>query len=777
MLFSSAALRLVSVGSTVLFARAFAASGPTFAARVVKDAGIVRPAVAAATQLAMTSSSGLQSAGGGVAEQQRTPSWSPSGGKEEDSSNPLLDDWSTEPYHLPPFRRIEPRHFKPAFEAAMEEHISDLRSIVDNEDDPTFENVIAAHDRAGALLSRVSAVFGNYCSSLNTDDMKAVQSEMSPILSRHSSRAVTLPGLFEKIDAVYKTRADAEDLTDEQVRLVERIHLDFTRQGADFTEEQKNEYAEIKAELASLQTEFMQNVMTDEETWEMVLSGDDLAGCPDSLVEAARSAAADRNRDEGEYVVTLSRSLVEPFLTFSSRRDLRHKAWEAWTRRGELHPDRDNLSIAAKILRLRKRQAELHGCATFSEYQCQDTMAQTPENVMELLEDVWVRAKEAANREREALEKYVAENGGEEELEGGIQPWDWRYYAEKVRVAQYSFDESALKPYLSLDGVSDAVMSVSNKLFGLRYEKKEDVEGYHPDVNVYEVTERAEDGSDRLRAVFLTDNYARPYKSSGAWMSEFRSQTRNLPAGTDEMERIPVVVNNNNFAKADSTLLSFDDAKTLFHECGHGHHGMLSDATYSRLSSTSVLRDFVELPSQLLERWLDSPEVLREHARHHETGEPVPDELLEKLRAAKSFNQGFATIEYTACALLDMALHSLAEYGDDFDITEFEERELDRLGMPQGITMRHRPAHFAHLFASQYYASGYYVYLWAEVLDADAFGAFEEAEGGVFDGGVAERARRFIYGAGNTVAPDELFRRFRGRDPDVKFMLEKKGLV
>mmetsp|Transcript_43020 Transcript_43020/g.130976 ORF Transcript_43020/g.130976 Transcript_43020/m.130976 type:complete len:815 (-) Transcript_43020:154-2598(-) len=814
MQFSSAALlRAASVGSTVFFARAFAGrttprAVPSLSAAVPSLSG-ARAAIGRRVFVAPSSSSSIlaMAASGSSAsavEEEKSRSAATTAaattsatGEGKDDPNPLLSDWSSEPYHLPPFRLIEPSHFRPAFDVAMERHMSDLKSIVESNDDdddspPTFESVIAAHDRAGSLLSKISSVFGNYCSSLNTDEMKAVQSEMSPVLSRHGSAAVTLPGLFERIDAVYRNRNDS-GLDDEQIRLVERVHLDFTRQGADFTDERKEEYAEIEAELAALQTSFMQNVMTDEETWCMTLGEEDLVGCPDSLIEASKSAAEDRRKKkkttttggEGEedaaYVITLSRSLVEPFLTFSSRRDLRETAWEAWTKRGELHPERDNLAIAAKILKLRKRQANLHGCATFSEYQCKDTMAGTPERVMELLEDVWVRAKEAADREREALEKFVEEESGDE-LEGGIRPWDWRYYAERVRVARYSFDESALKPYLSLDAVSNAVMSVSNKLFGLTYVKRDDVEGYHPDVNVYEVTEKSEDGgSDKLRAVFLTDNYARPYKSSGAWMSEFRSQTRNLPDGADGMESIPVVVNNNNFAKAaDSTLLSFDDAKTLFHECGHGHHGMLSDATYSRLSSTSVLRDFVELPSQLLERWFDAdaPEVLKEHARHYETNEPVPDELLAKLKNARSFNQGFDTIEYTACALLDMAIHSLDDYGDDdFDISAFEERELERLGMPQGIVMRHRPAHFAHLFASQYYASCYYVYLWAEVLDADAFGAFEEAPGGIFDPEVASMARRYIYGAGNTEAPDELFRKFRGRDPDVRFMLEKKGLA
>jgi len=687
------------------------------------------------------------------------------------STNPLLQSWSSQPFNLPPFKSITPAHFRPAFEVAMSDHLADLQSIVDNTDEPTFDNVIAPYDRAGATLSKVSGVFGNLCSSANTDDLKEVQTEMTPILSQHRSACTFLPGLFDKIDAVYQSRNDpASGLNSEQIRLVERIHLDFERAGASFDETTQKEYADLKAKLASLTTQFQQNVMKDEETYEIVLKKEDMTGCPDGLVEAAHQAAVDRNKADGEYVITLSRSLVEPFLTFSDRRDLREQAWRAWTRRGELDPERDNLAIATDILKLRKKQAEYHGCKTFAEYQCLDRMAKTPENVMELLENVWRRAKVCADKERKALEEFVAENG--EELEGGIMPWDWRYYATKVRAAKYDFDEAALKPYLSLDKVTEAFFAVSGNLFGLRYVKRDDVELFHPDVNCYEVRDK----DDKLVSIFLHDNYSRRFKGSGAWMSEYRSQTRNLPAGADEIEEIPIVCNSNNFAKGSgATLLSFDDATTLFHEGGHGHHGMLSDSTYSRLSSTSVLTDFVELPSQLMEHWFEEPEVLKKYARHYETGEEVPQDLLDKLKAAKSFNQGFETIEYTSCALMDMAMHSLDSY-DDFDMAKFEEKELERLGMPQGIVMRHRPAHFQHLFSTSAYAAGYYVYLWAEVLDADAFGAFKES-GNVFNPEVAEKARKYIYSAGNTVAPDELFRLFRGRDPEIKFMLEKKGLV
>ena len=374
------------------------------------------------------------------------------------------------------------------------------------------------------------------------------------------------------------------------------------------------------------------------------------------------------------------------------------------------------------------------------------------------------------------MEAFLTGKG--ETLDGGFQPWDWRYYAEQVRQANYNFDESELKPYLSLDAVTNAMFDVSNKLYGLKYVKRDDIEAYHPDVNVYEVRrDKAGSDNDDLVALFLHDNYARAHKSSGAWMSEYRSQKKNLADGVDPIEAIPIVSNNNNFSKgSEHTLLSFTDGITLFHEFGHAHHGMLSDATYEYLASTSVLKDFVELPSQLMEHWLSEPVVLKEHAKHYQTGEVLPDDLIKRFKAAELFNEGFNTIEYTSCAMYDIALHSLSEYGEGFDLASFEQEYLKEQGMPQGIIMRHRPPHFLHLFASSSYASGYYVYMWAQVLDNDVFAAFEET-GDVFDLATADRCKEFIYSAGNTVAPQDLFRKFRGRDPDATFMMKNRGLI
>lgn len=648
----------------------------------------------------------------------------------------------------------------------MAVELQELHAIA-AEPNPSFDSIIAAYDRAGRQCSRIQAVFSNLCSSLNVPDLQTIERDMAPLMSRHSSACYQVPGLYDKIHQIYEQRASS-GLTPEQMRLVERVHMDFTRAGAALSMEQQEELTELKAELASLMTNFTQNVMKDEETWQLELSEDDMVGCPDSLKDAAR--AEDR---KDTYIITTSRSLVEPFLTYSERRDLRQKVLEAWISRGQMSEDRDNLKLAVQILRLRKRIANIHGYKSFAAYQCVDRMALTPKNVMDLLENVWNRAKESANRERQAMEDFVQQSA--KELEGGIQPWDWRFYAEKVRKAKYDLDESLLKPYLSLENCRNALFHVSNKLFGLEYKKLDDVKVYHPDVDVYQVTDKTS-GEEKLVSIFLHDNFARPYKTSGAWMSEYRSQTKNLADGADPIESIPIVSNNNNFAKSENTLLSYDDAKTLFHEMGHGHHGMLSDATYERLASTNVMTDFVELPSQLMEHWLDQRQILKQFARHYKTGEPIPDDLLDKLEAAKAFQQGFQTVEYTACALIDMALHEMEDYPEDFDLETFEKEQLERLGMPKGIVMRHRPAHFQHLFSTNSYAAGYYVYLWADVLVADAFAAFEET-GDCFDKDTAERVRKYIYSAGNTQAPDELFRQFRGRDPDISYLLKERHLV
>jgi peptidyl-dipeptidase Dcp len=686
------------------------------------------------------------------------------------SENPLLErSFASQPHGLPPFQKFKPELFPEAFSLAMNDHLEEIEFIANNEAPPTFSNVVEALDIAGGLLDDVSRVFGVLCASVTNDELQAIERDIAPKLAAHSQRVYANTALFAKLDAVYSAR-ETLSLNSEQLRLLERIHLDFVRAGAKFDEEKKKSYKEIVTRLAELQTQFSQNVLGDETEFTIKMSLEDLAGCPHDLIAAARQASIERGGAEGEYVITLSRSLVEPFLTFSTRRDLREKAWRAWTKRGELSEKRDNLAVAGEMLRLRSKQASMHGHESFAAYQHADTMAKTPEAVLQLLQTVWPKAKIAAEKERAALAEYAARLSEGSNSIKQVEPWDWRFIAEKVRSERFNFDESALKPFLSLDKVTEAIFDCAFNLFGLRFVHKPELTSFHSDAKVYEVYE-----GSKLVAIFVHDNFARKGKIGGAWMSELRTQTSNGNS------TIPIITNNNNFSRGETvTLLSWDDAITAFHEFGHGLHGMLSNVRYKSLAGTSVLRDFVELPSQLFEHWLSEPEVMKKHLKHHETGEVIPDDLIAKMKAARAFNQGFATIEYTASALVDQVLHALTTdklKEGVLDLKRVEEESLAELGMPQGIIMRHRPAHFSHLFSSSSYAAAYYCYLWAEVLDADAFDAFKESGNGCFDKATAERLRACIYSTGNSVEPGEAFRKFRGRDPVVEPMLKKKGLM
>ena len=678
------------------------------------------------------------------------------------TDNALLEDWQT-PFGLPPFERIRPEHFTPAFDAALASHLTEVEAIAAQAAEPTFDNTVAAFDRSGRLLERVGRVFHNLTASETSPALQAIEREMMPRLAAHESAVRLHAGLFARIDALHRRRSELA-LDPESLRLLERVHLDFVLEGARLTGEARKRYAAITERLATLYTQFRQNVLADEAAWRLPLRSDaDLAGLPEGLVSAARSAG--KAAGEGDVpVITLSRSLIVPFLTFSTRRDLREHAFSAWIRRGGNPGEHDNHPVAREILALRTEQSRLHGYANFADYALVDRMAGKPAAVADLLRQVWEPAKARAAAEREAL-VGMARSLGETHA---IEPWDWRYYAEKVRKARYGLDEAELKPYFSLERMRAAAFDTAARLFGITFHERRDIATYHPDVDVFEV--RAPDG--QAVGIFLSDNYARPTKRGGAWMSAYRLQSR--VAG----ETLPVIVNNNNFAKApagEPTLLSSDDVRTLFHEFGHGLHGLLSQVTFERLSGTSVLRDFVELPSQIFEHWGFEPEVLKRHAWHCRTGEPIPDRLIEQLKRAQTFNQGFETVEYTACALLDMALHARSD-ADGVDIAAFERQELARIGMPREIVLRHRLPHFQHLFGSDGYAAGYYVYMWAEVLDADGYEAFVEA-GNPFDARVAARLKRYIYSTGGTLAPAEAYRAFRGRDPRVQPMLAQRGLV
>ncbi|MBK1616011.1 peptidase M3 [Rubrivivax gelatinosus] len=681
------------------------------------------------------------------------------------AGNPLLQDWDA-PFGLPPFDALRAEHFRPAFEAAMAVHRGELAAIGAQAEPASFDNTVAAFDRSGRLLARIGSVFYNLTASNTTPELQAVQREMAAPLAAHDNAVYMDMALFARLDALYEGRA-ALGLAPEQLRLLERLHLDFVRAGAKLEPAAQQRYAEVMEQLAALTTQFAQNVLHDEAAFRLELHGEaDLAGLPDFVRAAARQAAADRGIDG--HVVTLSRSLVVPFLTYSQRRDLREAAWRAWTSRGEHAGEHDNRDIARAILRLRREQAALHGKGSYADYALADTMAGNQAAVRGLLDEVWPRALDAVARERQALEEVKAAAG----VPGSIEAWDWRFWAEKVRQQRYAVDDAEVKPYFALDNVVAAAFDCANRLFGISFTPRAELPVYHPDVRAYEVR----DAAGQAIGVFLQDNFARPSKRSGAWMSPLRWQSRNAPGGGVEL---PVILNNNNFAKGEPgrpTLLAMDDVRTLFHEFGHGLHGLLSSVDYERLSGTQVLRDFVELPSQLFEHWALEPEVLARHARHVDTGAPIPDDLVQRMKAARRFNQGYETVRYCASAIVDMAVHALPDAEPPADLCAFEAELMAAQGLPAAVGMNHRLVHFQHLFSSSSYAAGYYVYLWAEVLDADGYDAFVEA-GSPFDRKTAEALRRHIYGAGNSVEPGAAYAAFRGRAPTVRPLLEKRGLI
>ncbi len=677
-------------------------------------------------------------------------------------TNPLLQAWDG-PFGLPPFERIHAEHFSPAFTAAMDAHMREIETIAGNSTPADFDNTVAALDRGGRTLTRIAMLFFNLAASESTPALQAVEREVAPRLAAHHAAIHLHEGLFARLDALHQRR-DQLGLDAEALRLLERTHLDFTLAGARLSAAARQRIAEIDERLAGQFARFRQSLLADEAAWTLQLEGDgDLAGLPEELRHAAHSAAKQRGLSNA-WVITLSRSLVVPFLTHSRRRDLRQRTFEAWTRRGEHDGDCDNRPVIREILALRAELAHLHGHASFADFALVDRMAGTPAAVNALLARVWEPAKAKVAVELEAL-RVAARSAGEST---DIEPWDWRYYAERVRETQFDFDEAAIKPYFSLERMLEAAFDCAQRLFGIHFVQRTDLALYHPDVRAYEVRDRG----DVLVGLFLSDNFARPSKRGGAWMSAYRAQSR-----IDGEVVLPVIVNNTNFAKApdgEPALLSADELRTLFHEFGHGLHGLLSDVNYERLSGTNVLRDFVELPSQIFEHWAFEPEVLRKHALHWRTGEPIPEALLQRFRNARQFNQGFETITYTASALVDMALHALPDPAG-VDIAEFERAELARIGMPMEVAPMHRLPHFRHLFGGNGYCAGYYVYMWAEVLDADGFTAFTEA-GDIFDTAVAQRLHRFIYSTGGTLDPTAAYRAFRGRDARVEPMLAKRGL-
>ncbi|MCX7889500.1 MAG: M3 family metallopeptidase [Rhodobacteraceae bacterium] len=668
-------------------------------------------------------------------------------------TNPLLAPFDT-PFGLPPFRAISDDHFAPAFDAAIAEARRRVARIAEDPAPPTFANTIAALELAEETLERVGGVFWNLAGTDSNPAREALERDLAPRLAALSSEITMNPALWSRIRTLWDTR-DRLGLSAEEMRVLMLYRRMFLRAGADLQGEARDRLKAVRERLAVLSTQFSQNVLADERGWTMPIAGDDLEGLPGFLIDAARAAAAERGIDG--HAITLSRSIIVPFLQYSPRRDLREKAWRAWSARGANGGETDNRRIAAEILALREERARLLGYESFAAFKLEPEMAGSPAAVRDLLMRVWTPARARALADQAALTAMLRADG----VNGDLEPWDWRYYSERRRKALHALDEEEIKPFLPLEGMIAAAFDVASRLFGLAF-RPLDLPLHHPDARAWEVTR---DG--RHLAVFIGDYFARPSKRSGAWMSDFRGQRK---LGGDIR---PVVINVCNFAKGDPALLSWDDARTLFHEFGHALHGMLSDVTFPMISGTGVARDFVELPSQLFEHWLEVPEVLQTHARHHATGEPMPTALRDRLIAASTYDQGFATVEYLASALVDLAFH---EGPAPADPMAAQAAVLEGLGVPVAIGMRHATPHFAHVFSGDGYSAGYYSYMWSEVMDADAFDAFREA-GDPFDAATAQRLERFILSAGGSDDAETLYLRFRGRMPGVEPLLRGRGLL
>jgi len=682
------------------------------------------------------------------------------------ATNPLLATWSGPYGGVPPFDAAKVEHFQPALEAAMAEQLAEIDRIAGNPEPATFANTIAALEGAGRTLDRANTVFEVFAGTMSTPEVQAVEREMAPKLAAFADQITQNEKLFARIQAVYETR-ESSGLSPEQQRLVWLDYTNFVRAGAKLDGPAKKRLSEINQRLATLFTQFSQNVLADETDYVLVLDSEaDLAGLPPSL-RAAASAAAESRGHAGKWAILNTRSSMEPFLTYSDRRDLREKVWRTYFSRGDNGDKHDNNAGITEILMLRGERAKLIGYANHADRRLENSMAKTPERTLELMEAVWKPAVARVHEEVADMQKLAAAQApGDAAIT--IEPWDYRYYAEKVRKERYDLDENEVKPYLQLEKLREGMFWVAGELLGLRFAPVADVPVYHPDVRVWKVTNAASE----LVGLWYFDPYARPGKRSGAWMNAYRSQER------FEREIRTIVSNNSNFVKGkpgEPILISWTDAETLFHEFGHALHGLSSNVTYPSLAGTNVARDYVEFPSQLLEHWLPTPEVLDRFALHVETGKPMPRELVAKIERAGTFNQGFDTVEFLASALMDMKLHLAAGGGGvAIDPDKFERETLSALGMPKEIVMRHRTPHFSHIFSSDGYSAGYYSYLWADTLTADAWEAFEEA-GGAYDKAVAKRLHDHVFSVGNTVDPAEAYRAFRGKDPGIDALMRDRG--
>lgn len=675
-------------------------------------------------------------------------------------TNPLTTNWTGNYGGVPPFDKVKIELFKPALELAMAENLAEIDKIANDSSAPTFENTIAELERTGQTLNRVATIYYIWQGNMNSPDFAKISREMNPKLADLGSKISQNEKLFKRIEAVYNNRSKSK-LTSEQKRLVEDYYTNFVRGGAKLGAKEKARMAEINQRLAVLFNDFSQKLLNDENKYLVLTSEDDLKGLPQSLKDAAAAQASARKAN-GKWIIVNTRSSVDPFLTYSERRDLREKVWKMFINRGDNGDENDTNTIIPEILQLRVERAKLLGYPTHAHFRLDVAMAKTPENAMDLMLGVWKPAVARVKEEVADMQSLADKEGAKITIE----PWDYRFYMEKVRKAKYDLDQNEVKPYLQLDKLREGMFYVAGELFGFKFTPVSGVPTFHSDVKVWEVTNRK---TNKHIGLWYFDPYAREGKRSGAWMNAYRNQQRM------DGEVTTIVSNNSNFVKGkegEPVLISWDDASTLFHEFGHALHGLNSNVTYPSLSGTNVARDYVEFPSQLLEHWLSTPEVLNKYALHYQTGKPMPKEILDKIEKSSKFNQGFATVEFLASALVDMKMHLAGDKKIDAD--KFEREILAELGMPKEIVMRHRTPQFGHVFSSDGYSAGYYSYLWSDVITADAYGAFTEA-GGPYDKKVAERLIKYVFSVGDTIDPAEGYRKFRGRDPKVEALMEKRG--
>lgn len=678
------------------------------------------------------------------------------------SANPLLAPWSGPFGGVPPLDRVRVDDFKPALEAAMAEYLTEIDAIANNPAAPNFENTIAALERSGRTYTRVRTVYDIFGSTMSTPEYQTVENEMAPRLAELGDKIVQNEKLFARVAAVYAAR-EKSNLSSEQQRLAWLDYSNFVHAGAQLDHAAKARMVEINKKLAGLFANFNQNIMADESGHVLFLEHEsDLAGLPDS-VKASASAAAEARGQKGQWAIVNTRSSMEPFLTYSDRRDLREKVWRTFYARGNNGDQHDTKALITQILQLRAERARLLGFASHAHWRLDQSMAKTPEATLKLMEEVWTPAVARVHEEVADMQALADQMGAGITIEG----WDYRYFAEKVRKAKFDLDQNAITPHLQLDKLRDALFYTAEHLFGLRFKPLSGIPLVVPDEQVYEVV----DAAGKHVGLWYFDPYARTGKRSGAWMNAYRSQER------FEKPITTIVSNNTNFVKGkpgEPVLISWDDATTLFHEFGHALHGLLSNVTYPSLSGTAVFSDYVEFPSQVLEHWLETPEVLNTFALHYQTGQPMPKELLLKIEKASTFNQGFATVEYLSAALVDMKLHLAARPDAPIDPAAFERDTLAALGMPKEIVMRHRTTQFLHLFADDGYAAGYYSYLWSDTLAADAWEAFVEVKS-PWDPTTAKKLRDHVFSVGNTIDPAEGYRAFRGRGPGTAALMRKRG--